>query len=108
MCGYTALHIRNTPSMLTDMTRRHSAKSSSSQGTNGTIAASLTRMSILPNRSTAAATRALTWSGSLTSVTCAVPPISAAVLAAVSSFLSATITLAPSARSFSAMARPMP
>ena len=46
--------------MLTDMTRRHSAKSSSSHGTNGTIAASLTRMSILPKRSTAAAASALT------------------------------------------------
>ena len=55
----------------------------------------------MPNWSAAAATRALTWSWSLTSVTCAIPPISAAVLAAVSAFLSATITLAPSSRSFS-------
>ena len=46
--------------MLTDITRRHSVKSSSSQGTNGTMAASLTRMSTWPKRSAVVATSAPT------------------------------------------------
>src|SRR5579862_341051 len=90
------------------MMRRHSAKSMSSQATNGTMAASLTRMSTLSCRAITASTSPATSASSLTSTSWNSPPIAAAVSAAVAGLRSATTTFAPSALNFLAIARPIP
>ena len=79
------------------MIRRHSAKSTSSHGVNGTIAATFTSTSSLPCCATVSATIRLT-SSSFETSTCIVVP----------SWMSAPTTVAPSSASLSATAFPIP
>src|SRR2546421_2027215 len=104
----TAFIIRNRPSRLTDMIRRHSSKVISSQGVNGTIAATLASTSTFPWRESASATMRCASSGFEMSASTATPSTPAAVRSAPSPCTSAATTLAPSAASLSATAFPIP
>src|SRR3954470_23945998 len=79
------------------MIRRHSAKSTSSHGVKGTIAATFTRTSSLPCSATVSSTIRFT-SSSFETSTCIVVPLCR----------SAPTTVAPSASSLSATALPIP
>src|SRR6478752_5434178 len=79
------------------MIRRHSAKSTSSQGVKGTIAATLTNTSRRPCSATVSSTIRFT-SSSFETSTCIVVPLCT----------SAPTTVAPSASSLSATALPIP
>ena len=104
---------RKPPSSTIETTARQPFGDRSSPFTTKLPAALLTRQSTRPNRSTAAATIASTWSGSRTSVGCAAarPPaasISATVSSSGSGRRPATTTDAPSRANSWAMARPIP
>src|SRR5674536_70743 len=92
------------------MTRSQSVGSESRNGLALSQPALLTSTSIRPNRRFTCATITSTDSCEVTSVCMptASPPIAIAVSLAVDSLMSVTTTVAPSAASFSAIARPMP
>src|SRR5262245_27836940 len=89
------------------MIRRHSAKSTSSHGVNGTMAAALTTASSFPKRRTTSSTMPATSSPRAMSTSRPAPPAGAAV-SAPGPLRSATTTVAPSAASLSAIALPIP
>jgi hypothetical protein len=89
------------------MTRRHSAKSTSSQAAKGTMDALFTSTSSLPKRETVSPTIRSTSPFCEMSTSMPAPPFGAAC-SAPAPLTSATTTVAPSAPSLSAIALPMP